>query len=245
MIGILVQLAISWLVIWFFEKGNLGVLGLLPTRKRLIDFMIFFFLTAICCASDFFLRMYFARQRWTVNPDLSFNLLLSGTWWNIKSVIFEELIFRGVLLYILIKKLGASKAILISATGFGIYHWFSQEAFGNITQMAIIFTITGIMGLLYAYGYVKSFSLYIPCAIHLGWNITRSVIFSETVIGNQLFIPVKPIPEVTVSNPLFFFLLVFPMASALLTNYLVLKRRKQPEPLLQNNNNKSELITIK
>ncbi len=111
--------------------------------------------------------------------------------------------------------------------------------------MAIIFTITGIMGLLYAYGYVKSFSLYIPCAIHLGWNITRSVIFSETVIGNQLFIPVKPIPEVTVSYHLFLFLLIFPMATALLANYLVLKRRKQPEPLLQNNNKKSELIAKK
>ena len=63
MIGILVQLAISWLIIWFFEKGNLSVLGLFPTRKRLIDFMIFFLLTAICCASDFFLKMYFGKQQ--------------------------------------------------------------------------------------------------------------------------------------------------------------------------------------
>lgn len=234
MIGILVQLAISWLIVWLFDKGSLNVLGLFPTRKRLVDFMIFFLLTAICCASDFFLKMYFGKQQWIVNPSLSFNLLLSVTWWNIKSVLFEELIFRGVLLYILIKKLGATKAILISAIGFGIYHWFSQEAFGNIIQMAIIFTITGIMGLLYAYGYAKSFSLYIPCAIHLGWNITRSVIFSETVIGNQLLIQVKPIPEVTVSYPLFLILLIFPMASALLTNYLLLKRRKHSETLLQN-----------
>lgn len=234
MIGILVQLAISWLIVWLFDKGSLNVLGLFPTRKRLVDFMIFFLLTAICCASDFFLKMYFGKQQWIVNPSLSFNLLLSVTWWNIKSVLFEELIFRGVLLYILIKKLGATKAILISAIGFGIYHWFSQEAFGNIIQMAIIFTITGIMGLLYAYGYAKSFSLYIPCAIHLGWNITRSVIFSETVIGNQLLIQVKPIPEVTVSYPLFLILLIFPMASALLTNYLLLKRRKHSETLIQN-----------
>lgn len=233
MIGILVQLAISWLIIWFFEKGNLSVLGLFPTRKRLVDFMIFFLLTALCCASDFFIRMYFGKQEWVVNPALSFNLLLSGTWWNIKSVLFEELIFRGVLLYILIKKWGSTKAILISAIAFGIYHWFSQEAFGNITQMAFIFTITGIMGMLYAYGYAKSFSLYMPCAIHLGWNITRSVIFSETIIGNQLLIQVKPIPEVTLSYPLFFVLLIFPMASALLTNYLLLKRRKLSESFQQ------------
>ena len=32
MIGILVQLAISWLIAWWFTKKNLSVLGFRPTR---------------------------------------------------------------------------------------------------------------------------------------------------------------------------------------------------------------------
>jgi membrane protease YdiL (CAAX protease family) len=227
MIGIIVQLIISWVIIWAIEKQNLSVLGLPPTKKRGLDFILFFFITALFCSSEFFLRMLFAKQRWQLNPDLTFNLILNGIWWNVKSVLFEELIFRGVLLYILIKRLGTTVGIVISAVSFGIYHWFSQEVFGNPVQMIIIFIATGIMGLLYAYGYAKSFSLYIPIAIHLGWNITRSVIFSETVIGNQLFVQVKPVPQVTVSYFIYSLIAFFPMVSTILVNFLLLKRYKQ------------------
>ena len=227
MIGIIVQLALSWLIIWFFKKGNLSVLGFFPTKRRLLDFGIFFLITALCCSSDFFMRMWFAGQQWKLNPHLSSELILTGIWWNIKSVLFEELIFRGVLLYILIKKIGALKAILISAIAFGIYHWFSFEVLWDVKQMAVVFIMAGTMGLLYAYGYAKTFSLYIPCAIHLGWNATRSVLFSESVIGNQLFIQVKPVPELQVSYFTFFCILLIPVISALLINFLILKNRKR------------------
>jgi membrane protease YdiL (CAAX protease family) len=227
MIGIIFQLVISWILIWFFEKGNLGVLGFFPTKKRLMDFILFFFITAACCSSDFIMRMSFAGQQWKLNPNLSIALISEGVWWNIKSVMFEERIFRGVLFYILIKKLGAMKAIIISSIAFGIYHWFSQNAWGNAGQMAVLFLITGIMGLLYAYGYAKTFSLYIPIAIHLGWNLTRSVIFSETVIGDQLLVQVKPVPELQISYFIFLCILLLPMLSALLINFFILKRKQQ------------------
>lgn len=95
--------------------------------------------------------------------------------------------------------------------------------------MAIIFVATGVMGLLYAYGYAKTFSLYIPVAIHLGWNVTRSVVFSETVIGDQLLVQVKPVPDIQVSYFIYFCILLLPMTSAMLINYLLLRRRKQVE----------------
>ena len=230
MIGILVQLAISWLIIWLVEKGNLAVLGFYPTKKRLIGFAVFFFITAVCCALEFIMRISFAKEQWQLNPAFSVNLVAEGLWWNIKSVLFEELIFRGVLLYILIKKMGALKGIIISAITFGIYHWFSQEAFGDPKQMFILFIMTGIMGLLLAYGYAKTFSLYIPCAIHLGWNLTKGFIFSEGPIGHGIFIQKQPQPEVTVSYFLFFVILFLPILSMWLVNYLLLRKHKQ-EPL--------------
>ncbi|MBA2330078.1 MAG: CPBP family intramembrane metalloprotease, partial [Flavisolibacter sp.] len=95
--------------------------------------------------------MYFGKEEWILNPNISSLLILSGVWWNIKSVLFEELIFRGVLLYILIKKAGPAIAIAISSIAFGIYHWFSMEIFGNVIQMIVIFFVTGAMGLLLAY----------------------------------------------------------------------------------------------
>ncbi|MCY7293030.1 MAG: CPBP family intramembrane metalloprotease [Ferruginibacter sp.] len=72
--------------------------------------------------------------------------MLDGLRWNVISVVIEELIFRCVPLYILIKKLGPSKAIIVSACAFGIYHWFSFGVIGNIPQMVIMFVITGLIG---------------------------------------------------------------------------------------------------
>lgn len=227
MVGIIVQLAISWLLIWLFERGNLKPLGFMPSKKRILEFTFFFIVAAIFSSSEFFMRMYFADQRWQLNPGLTSNLILSGTWWNIKSVLFEELIFRGAILYILIKKLGAAKAIIISSVAFGVYHWFSQEAFGDPGQMAIIFLMTGLAGLVYAYGYAKTFSLYVPCAMHIGWNLVRSVVFSETAIGDQLFVHVKPVPDIQASYFIYFCMLLIPTGGFLLANFLFLRKRKQ------------------
>lgn len=236
MIGIIVQLLVSWLLIYLFEKGNLGFLGLYPTKKRLGGFALFLLITAVCCSADFILRMLLAKQLWELNPKLSAGVVLSGIWWNIKSVMFEELIFRGVLLYLLIKKLGNTKAVIISAAAFGMYHWFSQESFGNPLQMTITFLITGTMGLVYAYAYSKTLSLYYPIAIHLGWNVTSSVIFSQGSIGDQLFTPVRPVPEVQVGYFAYFCIALLPLLSAILINFLMLRRMQQqvippPQPV--------------
>lgn len=230
MIGIIVQLAISWLIIWWFEKGNLSCLGLMPTKKRLLDFALFFFVTVVCAVSGFLLKMLIAKQSWVLNPALNAGAILEGVWFTVKSVLFEEFIFRGVLLCILIKKIGVTRAIIISGVAFGIYHWFSHELWGNPAQMAIEFFITGIMGLVLAYGYAKSFSLFIPIAIHFGWNIVQMVVFSGNTIGQQLFVEVLPRPIITISIFSFLAMLLVPLVSCWLINGWLLRRYTQVYP---------------
>lgn len=230
MLGIIVQLAISWLLAWFFEKKNLSVLGFRPTKDRLLGFLLFFLISAAICSTEFVMKLFFGKQQWHLNPDLSFQLIAEGVWWNIKSVLFEELIFRGVLLYILARKLGVSKAIIISAIAFGIYHWFSFGVIGNPMAMIIVFIITGIMGLLLAYGYTKTFSLYIPIGIHLGWNLTNLFVFSQGVIGDGVFVQDIRQPFRTDSLIIFFLVTYLPMISLFVIDYLLLKRRKQVNP---------------
>lgn len=226
MLGIIVQLAISWLLLWLFQKQHLFALGFLPTRKRLFHFALFLLVTALCCTSGFLMKIYFAKQQWVLNPKLNASLVWFGIWWNLKSVLFEELVFRGAILYILIQRIGRTKAIIISTIGFGIYHWFSFGILGNWLQMAIIFLATGAMGLVLAYGYAKSSSLYIPIAIHFGWNYTQQSIFSSGPIGKQILIPVVPHPDVQVSYFTFFCILLLPMIAVLLINYLLIRRIK-------------------
>ena len=101
LIGLLV---ISWLLIWFFEKGNLSVLGLMPTKVRLKYFTILFIVSAVFSATAFLLRMYFANEEYEITQSLSIKSNLLKTWYQFRTVLTEELLFSGALLYILIKK---------------------------------------------------------------------------------------------------------------------------------------------
>lgn len=188
---------------------------------------MFLLVAAICCSSGFLLRMLLGNEKWEVNPKLNAALVWAGIWWTIKSVLFEELIFRGVLLYILIKRMGVADGIIISAIGFGIYHWFSYGILGDVPKMALYFFITGIMGLVYAYGYSKTFSLYIPAAIHFGWNFTQSFVFSQGPIGNGILVLAKEQTPVTVSMLVYWMIFLLPVLSVWSSCFLLLKNKKQ------------------
>jgi len=187
MIGLIVQLIISWLLLWYFDKSNLTVLGIKPTRKRLFTFLAGLSLSVIVCAAYNLLTTAFVNNGWMLNQQLSATTTLQSTWWVFKSVLFEELLFRGALLYLAIKKIGAIKACVLSAVCFGVYHWFSYGAFGNPVTMIFIFLLTGIAGFMFAYAFAKTGSLYLPIALHFGWNLVHVIVFSNGPLGNQIF----------------------------------------------------------
>jgi uncharacterized protein len=221
--------AISWLIVWLLDKQNLSVLGLMPTKGRLKLCFYLFLVTAICCSTAFVLKMYFAKEQYTINPKLTTSLILSELWNNIRGVLTEELLCRGVLLYILIKKLGSKWAIIISSIFFGLLHWLNNGVFGNAIQMSVIFLFTFSMGLLLAFSYAKTFSILIPFAIHLGWNLAQNFIFPDKPEGNHLFILGGQPPIVTVSYFVFFAMLLFPKISAIVFDYLIVRKQKQVE----------------
>ena len=110
--------AISWLLIWIFEKQNLSVLGLKPTKDRLKYFAILFIVSALFSATAFLLRMYFAKEVYIITKSLTIKSVLLETWYQFRTVLTEELLCRGAILYILIKRIGHAKAILISSIFF-------------------------------------------------------------------------------------------------------------------------------
>lgn len=230
MLGILVLLAISWLLIWLFEKGNLSVLGFIPPAGIVKLALLLFLLTAICCASGYLLKIYFHIDLFQLNENISPGLFFKGIWNNLKSVLTEELLCRGVGLYILVKKLGSLRGILISSVIFGMLHWFDSGVWGNIPQMIMLFGFTFFMGLILAYSYVKTGSILVPIAIHLGWNLTQNFIFSDGPFEAPLLVRVHAPAEVTVSYFMYFIIVFFPELSAIILNYLVL--RKFPKKLL-------------
>lgn len=188
MLGVFVALIVSWIILYIIERKNILSLGLLPVIKRLKQFVIGFLIAAILCMGVQTLQMLLKSSKWFLNENYSLDLILRMLRWDFISVLTEELIFRGALLYILISRLGQKKGILISATAFGVYHWFSFGIFGSIIPMFFVFIGTGLMGYAWALAFSKTNSIFMPLGLHLGWNFTFNTIFSNGPLGKGLLI---------------------------------------------------------
>lgn len=182
---------VSWLLLWFVEKKNpIPALGLNPDRLRILELLVSLFVSALVCAGAFLIVTSFAQINWKINKNFTITDFFSGSGWMLRSVLLEELLFRGALLYIAIRKIGINKACILSSVAFGIYHWFSYGVWGNLVQMIIIFILTGAGGLVFAYAFAKTKSMYLPIGLHLGWNICNAVIFSgsNAPLGEQFLV---------------------------------------------------------
>ncbi len=109
------------------------------------------------------------------NP-LSF--LLPNVAMAIKSGIFEELIFRGVLFRSVEVIFGSWVGILASSLAFGLLHLLNP---GATLGGAIYICIEA--GLLLSAAYMVTRRLWICMGLHMAWNYFQSAIFSGVVSG--------------------------------------------------------------
>jgi membrane protease YdiL (CAAX protease family) len=191
-------LLLSWLLLKFSEKKDLSVLGLSPTLRRLGQLGIGLLLT-IPFATAFHLTVAWLVQN-PYHPHAGYMAkdLLKTIGWLANSVLYEDLLFRGALLYFLIQRIGASKAILASGIAFGIYHWFSYGVWGHPASMLVVFLTTGLAGTLMAMAFARSRSMYLPFGLHFGVDFVPMVLFSQSkAIGLQLLVKSYPVDPVS------------------------------------------------
>jgi len=228
LIGIILLL-ISWILLRF-EGKPLAVLGFDKPAQRGIELAAGISIAALFAVTQQFLHASFAGFQWVQNPQFGVATALEGLRWNLNSVLFEEFIFRGYLLYKAITWLGVRKACLLSAAAFGVYHWFSYGLFGSLVPMLFIFFFTGTFGLMLAYAFAKSKSIFLPIALHFGWNVTQILVFSNGPIGAQWLVGQ---PEDLVGKlqgfPALFTNICLPLALPLLV-LLLLKYRLYKSP---------------
>mgnify|MGYP005995440469 CR=1 FL=1 len=221
MAGLIVVFLISWFLLHRLSDESINVLGLTPTRKRLKEFAIGMLFMAFIAMINFVGQAYFKGISYQLNPDYDFLTFLGGTFWIIKAVVFEELVFRGALLYLLMTRIGIVKGCLVSSIAFGIYHWFSYDIFGErLVLMVYIFLVTGCGGWMFAYAFAKTKSLLAPIGLHLGWNFITAIVFSAGPIGNQLMIQQGESTHYSDWITLLFFVLQAIVAPGIVTWYL-------------------------
>jgi membrane protease YdiL (CAAX protease family) len=110
-----------------------------------------------------------------LNP-LSF--LIPAVAMAVKSAIFEELVFRGVLLQSVESMLGTWAGVIVSSAAFGLVHLMNPDA---TIGGAIYITIEA--GLLLGAAYLVTRRLWICIGIHMAWNYVQSAVFSGIVSG--------------------------------------------------------------
>jgi uncharacterized protein len=191
MAGLLVELIISFILLKLVERKNLSVLGWQPSTIRYKQFLTGLVMAILLAACFHLIRSLLTGNTWKFNNTYTWSAFFNAFWWMLRSVLFEELIFRGALFYIALKRLGPTKGLWLSTIAFGIYHWFSYGAIGQPVQMIFIFLITAAAGWMFAYAFLKTNSLYLPIGLHLGWNCVGSILFSGGSIGNHILIPIK------------------------------------------------------
>jgi uncharacterized protein len=224
--GIIIALALTLLGLIVF-KIEFKSFGFKPTGKRIQDLAIGFSVAAFTAGLYFYLIIHLLDFKVAVNPDFDLPALFYSIWQVFRSVLIEELIFRGALLILSIQLMGKYRACLLSAILFGVYHWFSYDVFGSFLPMLNTFLTTFVGGLMFAYAYAETRSLYLPVALHFGWNLMTVTVFSEGPLGDQLIIS-------SGGNPmkyLYFPFLIYQILILPILTFLYLKKRRKKTKL--------------
>ena len=194
MLGLLVIIVISWVLLRFIEKKNINVLGIIPTKKRSTQFFFGFIIMTAICLITILIESFFLNVNWKQNNIIHYDLIFDALIYHIKSALTEDLVFRGAILYILVQRIGAKKAILLSAIIFGVYHIFSYGMLGSsIILITYIILITGATGYVWAYTFDKTNSIMMGLGFHLGHNFIMSLFYKNQPYGQLIFQEVSKI----------------------------------------------------
>lgn len=110
----------------------------------------------------------------------SWNALLPAAAFFLVGALVEELLFRGVLFRLIEKMTGTWIALALSALLFGATHIANPHA-TIFSSLAIALEA----GVLLAFAYVLTGSLWFAIGIHWGWNLFEGPIFGTQVSGGD------------------------------------------------------------
>jgi len=231
MLGIALLLALSSSTAYFIYGKGWDILGILPTQKRTLYFFLGFLLVAILCLLTILFESVLCSIKWKINQPVNFSLLKKAVSYYFIAAFTEELVFRGFLLYMLVKTIKTENAKIISAVCFGLYHWFSYEMFGaGIIPMTYVFIITGLAGYIWAGAFVKSGTIWLALAMHFSWNLIQSLFKGKGPYGSIVYHQISR-TELSDLNNLFLSLFtgIFPSVIMYLGLHLYFSAQKEPQ----------------
>ncbi|PZF78287.1 CPBP family intramembrane metalloprotease [Aestuariivirga litoralis] len=109
------------------------------------------------------------------------SIMIPGIAMAVKSAVFEELVFRGILFGSVEAMAGSWIAIIISSLVFGFIHLLNPSAtIGGAVYICIE------AGLLFSAAYMVTRRLWMAMGLHMLWNYVQSGVFSGIVSGGVM-----------------------------------------------------------
>jgi len=188
MLGLLFIIVISWILLRFIENQSIEALGVIPNKQRIIQFLLGFVFVVLICLLSVCVETLILNVEWKVNDSVSLKSIFTSFAYHVRSALTEDLVFRGVILYILIHRLRARWGILISAVCFGVYHVFSYGMTGErIIPILYVILVTGFVGYVWAYTFHKTKSIMMGLGFHIAYNFTMTMFYESPPAGELLF----------------------------------------------------------
>lgn len=98
--------------------------------------------------------------------------------------LLEELSFRGYPFQRLVEAIGPIGAIVVLSILFGAVHLQNPNA-GGVLSLGFLNTI--FVGVLFAYAYLRTRTLWLPIGLHFSWNFFLGVVYGLPVSGLRDF----------------------------------------------------------
>jgi membrane protease YdiL (CAAX protease family) len=110
-------------------------------------------------------------------PDMNPGRMVLALEILIAAAAFEELIFRGYPMQVLMKGMGPWPAMLIMSSLFGLLHARNP----NSSVLGVFNTI--VAGMMLSLAYFKTRSLWFPYGLHLAWNVGTGMVVGFPLSG--------------------------------------------------------------
>lgn len=177
----IMTIIIVWMFFRFMEKKTLSQSGFTSIKKGYGDLLAGLFLGAVSMTAIFFVLLG------TNNIEIKESLLKpnigSGIWNGLILFIFvgieEEYLFRGYIMNALSQTGKKWVVLIVSALIFSLAHGLNP----NVSAIGL-FNIF-LVGLLFAYMFIQTQSLWMPIGYHITWNYFQGSIFGFPVSGTS------------------------------------------------------------
>lgn len=116
------------------------------------------------------------------------------------TALVEEILARYLIFRLIEWRAGARVALAVTTLLFGLLHFAVASIVDEMPSALLHAVPATLTGLLFAGAYLLSRTMWLPIALHIGWNLATNAIFGPDVFGAHRLMTVTPLASEPLSG---------------------------------------------